>query len=74
MAVPYSRLKCEFILNLDESLVTFLMVLDIFYDEFVNSILGNKNGGTQMANQKLNSSINLVEIQYLGIPDITDYK
>ena len=27
-----------------------------------------------MANQKLNSSINLVEIQYLGIPDITDYK
>ena len=27
-----------------------------------------------MADQKLNSHINLGEIWYLGVPDITDYK
>ena len=27
-----------------------------------------------MADQKLNLNVNLGEIQYLGIPDITDYK
>ena len=35
------RLKCEFILNLDESLVIFLTVLDIFDYESVNSIFRN---------------------------------
>ena len=42
MTVQYGRLKCEFKLNLDESFFTFSTVLDIFNDEFVNSILKNR--------------------------------
>ena len=34
--------NCHCILNLDESLDTFLMVLDIFNDESENSTLRNK--------------------------------
>ena len=34
--------KCDYILNLDESLDTFLMVLDILNDESENSTLRNK--------------------------------
>ena len=32
------------------------------------------NGGTKMADQKLNLNINFGEIWYLGVPDITDYR
>ena len=38
MAVPiYGGLKCEKILNMDDSLSSFLMVLEIFNNESVNS-------------------------------------
>ena len=36
MAVRIWWTKCDYILNLDESLDTFLMVLDIFNDESEN--------------------------------------
>ena len=62
-------------LNLDESLVTFLMVLKFFDDEFVNSTFKNfLNGETKIADQKLNLKVNLGEIRYLGVPDIIDYR
>ena len=32
------------------------------------------NGETKMADQKLNSNVNLGEIRYLGVRDITDYE
>ena len=39
----YGGPKCDYILNLDESLlILILTVLDIFDDEFLNSILRNK--------------------------------
>ena len=44
MAVPiYGGLKCEWILNLDDSLsIVFLMVLEIFNNEFAHSIFKYK--------------------------------
>ena len=44
MAVPiYGGLKCEWMLNLDVSLsIVFLMVLEIFNNEFVHSIFKYK--------------------------------
>ena len=51
-------------------LILFLTVLDIFDDEIMNSTFRNK----KMADQKLYSNINLCEIWYLGVPDITNYK
>ena len=33
-----------------------------------------EHGRTEIADQKLNLNINLGEIRYLGVPDITDYK
>ena len=73
MTVQYGRLKCDFKLNLDESLVTFLMVFDIFNDESVDSIIKNKkNGEDKMADEKLNLNINFCKIRCLGVPDITD--
>ena len=75
LSVQYGRLKCEFILNLDESLVTFLTVFNIFYDESVNSTFRNlKKKQTKMADQKLNLNINSSEIRYLRDSDITNYK
>ena len=52
-------------------LILFLTVLDIAYDESVDSTFRNlKNGGIKMADHKLNPYINLGEIWYLGVPDI----
>ena len=48
MAVQMWWTKCDYILNLDESLDSFLMVLDIFNDESENLHLEIKNGGTQI--------------------------
>ena len=42
MTGQYGRLKFEFKLNLNESLVTFSTVLDIFNDESVDSIFKKK--------------------------------
>ena len=47
-------------------LVLFFAVLDIFKDKSVNLTVKNKKWWTKMADQKLNSNINLGEIQYLG--------
>ena len=52
--------------------VTVLTVLEILYDESVNSSFKNKKGGTKMADERLNLNIDLGEIPYLSVPDIID--
>ena len=68
MAVRIQRPKCDYILNLDESLDTFFTVFKILDDGSVISKFRNKN----WRNLKLNSNINLGEIRYLEVPDIID--
>ena len=73
MADPIKWKKCEYLLNLDKSLDTFFNCSWNFLwwiCEF--NIKESRNGGLKMPDQKLNSNINLGEIWYLGVPDMTD--
>ena len=46
-----------------------------FLNESVTSTFKNfLNGRTNITDQQLNIHINLSEIRYLGVPDITDYR
>ena len=49
----YGRLKCEFILNFNESIVTCLTAPDIFDDESVNLIFRNKKIVEQNSRPKI---------------------
>ena len=67
--------KCKYILNLDESLDTFSNGSCLFNDGSVYLTFRNeKNAGTKIVEQKLNSNINLREIWNLEVGGITDYK
>ena len=68
MAVPiYGGLKCEKILNLDDSLSSFLIVLKILNNKFLNSIFKYK---LEYKFEYKLEGFNTLEL----VPDITDYK
>ena len=68
MAVSiYGGVKCEKILNLDDSLSSFLIVLKILNNKFLNSIFKYK---LEYKFEYKLEGFNTLEL----VPDITDYK